>query len=177
MALCTRGTFERTTDGAGACSASLTAAATRGSGTTTSSRVSRQQGSCTTCCARLLQHVYVNAARPHDIKRGSAVSPVGKGRFSYPDGSYFEGELGNGRRVHGQFISGAQSCPQNEALNKAIHNVVVVPRSVVGLLGVTSVLVSHNGVCMHQATAASNTTAAGSRTNIMAKVSWLCVTA
>ena len=36
---------------------------------------------------------------------------VGKGRFSYPDGSYFEGELGNGRRVHGQFVSGARGIP------------------------------------------------------------------
>lgn len=31
---------------------------------------------------------------------------AGKGRWSYPDGSYFEGELGNGRRVRGRFVSG-----------------------------------------------------------------------
>ncbi len=30
---------------------------------------------------------------------------AGKGRWTYADGAYYEGELGNGRRVRGRFVS------------------------------------------------------------------------
>ena len=35
----------------------------------------------------------------------SLVCALGKGRMTYPDGSFFEGEFGNGARAKGRFVA------------------------------------------------------------------------
>jgi hypothetical protein len=93
------------------------AAAMRGSGTMTSSKVvlSLQQANRTLCASAYPCAVVV--CHPDSIRHITNAQHAGKGRFSYPDSSYFEGELGNGRRVHGQFVSGTAVDSANMLVN------------------------------------------------------------